>query len=388
VNSRERGTPSALSGGALKVAAALTAGALMVSASAAFGAADPLKGGSTVLGPLKLPKKVKMSAKGGATKSGKTVTLPITGGSLDPLSGSGPVQDGGTIQLKRGKHKAKLTSIVTTFGAKGGITAKVNGKKKKLATISGGTVGRDGFGGKVTDAVAKLTKKGAKALNSALGITHGGFKGGKLGKISTTTVPSEVGVTGATSETHLDVSDVLAGCVPAGTCTTYTGKVLEDGISTSYTDGANLDLGTFTLTFTPQTGGSMAPDCSAGTLTGSQGAVHLERNGNEIVQANPQDNFAAKGVTFEATSDIGGGPVSLGRAVAADLQITSCVADAAAKTINVTATQTVNPLAANVGNTVLGLDGDPCGPAPPAARDCSLTGGESIGTTTYEIHTQ
>ncbi len=151
---------------------------MLVTASSAFGAADPLKGGSTTLGPLKLPKKVKVSATGGATKSGKTVTLPITGGTFDPTNGVGPVQDGGTITLKKGKKKVKLSSIVTTFGALGvggSITATLSGKKGKksaksttLATIAGGTVGRAGFGGTLTNAVAKLTKKGAKALNNAL----------------------------------------------------------------------------------------------------------------------------------------------------------------------------------------------------------------------------
>jgi hypothetical protein len=383
VNSRERGLPSALSGGGIKVGAAISAAALLVTASAAFGAADPLKGGSTVLGPLKLPGKVKVAAKGGATKSGKTVTLPVTGGTLDPTNGSGPVQDGGSIQLKRGKNKAKLTSIVTTFGTGGGISAKLNGKKAKLATISGGAVGRAGFGGTVTDAVAKLTKKGAKALNTALGITHGGFKGGKLGTISTTTVPSTVAVTSATSETQLDLSDVLGGCIPTGTCTTYAGKTLEDGISATYTDGANLS-GSGVLTFTPQTGGTMAPDCTDGNLTGSQGAVHLTRGPNEIVQANPQDNFAAKGVTFEATAT---GLGSLGRAKATNLIVGSCAADAASKTITVTATQTVDSLAGGVANSVFGLDGTPCGPGGPP-QDCPITGGEVVGTSTYTIHTQ
>lgn len=382
MNSRERGIPPARFGGTFKLGAALSAVALLVTASAAFGAADPLKGGSTVLGPLKLPGKVKVSAKSGATKSGKTVTLPITGGTLDPTNGSGPVQDGGKIQLKKGKHKATLTGIVTTFGAGGGISAKVNGKKAKLATISGGTVGRAGFGGTVSNAVAKLTKKGAKALNKALGITRGGFKGGKLGTISTTTVPSEVTVTSATSETTLDLSDVIAGCVPAGTCTTYAGKTFEDGISATYSDGAQL-VGPV-LTFTPQTGGTIAPDCTSGNLTGSKGAVHLTRGPNEIVQANPQDNFAAKGVTFEATAT---GLGSLPRAKATNLTIGSCAADAASKTISVTATQTVDSVAGGIANSVFGLDGTPCGPGGPP-QDCPITGGEVVGATTYTIHTQ
>jgi hypothetical protein len=359
----------------LKVAAAVSAAALLITASAAFGAADPLKGGTTTLA-LKLPKQVKVSAKGGATKAGKTVTLPISGGQLDPTNGSGAVQNSGKVQLKKGKKKASLTGIITTFGPGGSIAANLGGKKTTLATMSGGTVGRAGFGGTVTGAVAKLTKKGAAALNKALG---GGFKKGrKLGTASTSTIPKTVAITSAESSTNLDISDLLAGCAGTGTCTTYAGKLTEDGITPSYSNGAQ-QVGTV-VTFTPQTGGSMAPDCSAGTLTGSQGTVTLTKGPNSISQSNPNDSFDAKVVTFDAAAN--GSP--LGRAPATDLTVTpgTCSADAAAKTITVTATQTVNATAATVGNQVLGLDGSAC------PGKCPLTGGEIVGTSTYTIHTQ
>jgi hypothetical protein len=387
VNSRERRTPPARSGGAFKVAAALSAAALLITASAAFGAADPLKGGSTTLGPLKLPKKVKLSATGGATKSGKTVTLPITGGSLDPTNGSGPVQDGGKIQLKKGKRKASLTGIVTTFGSGGSITAKLNGKKTKLGTISGGTVGRAGFGGTVTNAVAKLTKKGAKALNKALGITRGGFKGGKLGTISTTTVPSTVTVKSAHSVTTLDLTG-LPTCAGAGTCTTFAGKLAEDGIHSIPGNGTTLVPPV--LTFPDQTGGSIAPDCTGGTLTGSQGTLTLSKTDPAtpplIIQANPNDDFTSKGVSFDVTvSGLG----SLGRASATNLIATSCAADATTHTITVTATQTIQGTAALLVNQVFSLDGSVnCPGGPSANHNCPLAGGDPVGTTSYTINTQ
>jgi hypothetical protein len=359
--------------------------ALLVTASAAFGAADPLKGGTTTLANLKLPGKVKLSAKGGATKSGKKVTLPITGGTLDPTKGSGPVQNGGTIQLK-GKKKTSLTSIVTTFGSGGNITAQIKGKQTKLATISGGTVGRAGFGGTVTDAVAKLTKKGAKALNKALGITRGGFKGGKLGTISTSTVPLTVTVTSATSSTTEDLTG-LPGCVATATCTTFAGKLAEDGISSTPSNGATITPPpNVVVTFTPQTGGSIAPDCTAGTLTGSQGAITLARGPASITQANPNDDFSGKVVTF----DVSAAGVVSGRAAATNLNVTpgTCAADPANKTITVTATQTVNSVAAVVVNGVFGLNGTNCpsGTGPP--QNCPFAGGEVVGTTQYTIHTQ
>ena len=383
VNSRERSTPAARSGSILIAVAALSGAALLMTASAAFGAADPLQGGTTTLANLKLPGKVKLAAKGGATKSGKTVTLPITGGTLDPTNGSGPVQNGGSIQLK-GKKKVGLTSIVTTFGSGGSISAKLKGKTTKLATVSGGAVGRAGFGGTVTDAVAKLTKKGAKALNKALGITRGGFKAGKLGTVSTTTVPLTVGVTSATSSTTEDITG-LPGCAGTGTCTTFVGKLAEDGVTSTPSNGATIVGVPPVVTFTPQTGGSIAPDCTGGTLTGSQGAITLARGPASITQANPNDDFGTKFVTFEASSP----GLSLPRAGATNLIVTpgTCVADPTTKTITVTATQTVTDVAALLANQVLGLDGSPCGPGGPP-QDCPLAGGDPVGTTTYTIHTQ
>ncbi len=376
---------------------------MLVAASSAFGAGDPLKGGTTTLGPLKLPGKVKVKVKGGASKSGKTVTLPITGGTLDPTNGSGPVQNGGTIVLKRGKKKVKLTGIATTFGPGGRITSfslpyaegkkkckkkhhkcKKSAKSKKLANILGGTPGRAGFGGTVTDAVAKLTKKGAKSLNRALGIRKRGFKGGKLGTISTSTVPRTVTVTSAESLTTEYAGDIfLDNCVPTGTCSTYAGKLQEDGVDATPIAPATLLL--IYVQFSPQTGGSIAPDCTDGTLTGSQGAIKLERGAASITQANPNDQFGNKSVSFEASTP----DASLGRASATNLIVTpgTCIANPATKTITVTAIQTVNAVAATIANQVLGLDGTPCGPGGPP-QDCPLAGGDPVGETSYTIHTQ
>jgi hypothetical protein len=196
----------------------LTAAALLITASVALAGADPLKGGDTVLN-LKLKKKLKVKVKSpaeGASISGKTtVTLPITGGSFDPNFGSGPVENGGTFVLKRKKKKAKITEVRPTYGglyAGGTLSAKVNGKVVTLADLTGGTVSRAGFGGKIDAAKANLTKAGAKALNKALGLkkkkkngkkNKNRFKKGKLfADSTTTTIPKTVEVIGGTAITH------------------------------------------------------------------------------------------------------------------------------------------------------------------------------------------
>jgi hypothetical protein len=408
VKSRERRTPPARFGGGFKLAAALSAAAMLTTASAAFGAADPLAGGSTTLGPLKLPGKVKLSAKGGATKSGKTVTLPITGGQLDATNGSGPVQDGGKIQLKKGKNKASLKSIVTTFGAGGGISAKLNGKKAKLATISGGTVSRAGFGGKVTDAVAKLTKKGAKALNKALGITRGGFKAGKLGKISTTTVPSTVTLTGGSV---VDTGGPAFGhLVITGATNAQYGRGV--GLGAPFGDGVTVSNGATSpapgapITF-PVSGGNVAPDGKKGTVN-TQGTLHVEKTyasnaapfsfpgtceagggmvaGQSIVGNfqqidNPQNDltngFVNANVTLRSPGAGFASATSLGVTAAANLDMSSATvtSDPAAKTVTISGAKAVfGALQAQVVTGVFGSFQAGCGPAPdPAAGDVFAT---------------
>jgi hypothetical protein len=368
---------------ALTVGSLIAVSAMLVVAAPAMGSADPLKGGTTTLNlsSLKVSK-----AMGGATKAGKkSATLQITGGSLDPTNGTGPVKNGGSLKLKMGSSSATLSEIVTGFG--GSLSAKLKGKTVNLATLSGGTAGRAGFGGTVTGATAKLTKKGAKALNKAFG-TSSFKKGKKLGTADTSTVPSTVGVKSATSSTTEDITG-LPACAATATCTTYAGKLAEDGITSTPTNGANITgpAPPIVVTFQPQTGGSMAPDCKGGTLTGSVGTITLSRGAVTLAQANPNDEFGNQAVSFEATAS---GLGFLGRAPATNLVVTpgTCVANAATKTITVTATQTVNAAAATVANNLFGLNGTACpsGTGPP--QNCPIAGGTVIGTSTYSITTQ
>jgi hypothetical protein len=166
--------------------AALAVALVPALAGTALAGPDPVQGGRTTL-TLAL-KKVKVKATGSAIKDGNELTLPNVGGSFDPVTGAGTLQNGGTLQFKSKRRKVKVKKIETTFGAGGAIAAKVGKRKiKRLATVKGGTSSRDDFGGRVSGAQAKLTAKGAKALL--------GKKSKKtLGTLSTVTVPKTVEV--------------------------------------------------------------------------------------------------------------------------------------------------------------------------------------------------
>jgi hypothetical protein len=382
---------------ALTVGSLIAVSAMLVVAAPAMGTADPLKGGTTT---LKFSSLKVIKAKGGAVKTGKkSATLTITGGSLDPTNGTGPVENGGSLKLKKGDKKATLSKIVATFGS--GLSAKLKGKTLKLATLTGGTVGRAGFGGTVTGAKAKLTKKGAKALNKAFD-TNSFKKGKKLGSADTSTVPSKVAIkSGASVTTEAVVAPADVGaCIAAQNCP-YAVKVQLNALKITTSDGANLDLhgglAPPTLTFTPQTGGDIAPDCSDGTLTGSQGKLTFDNTmigGTDVLtQATPEDQFGNKAVSFDAASTLVGtpsNPAPLGRAPATTLDLSgaTCNADPASHKITITnVVQRVGLAASSIANQTFGLtdQGTCTGPYP---AECPLKGGDLIGTTSWDITTQ
>jgi hypothetical protein len=306
------------------------------------------------------------------------------------------VEPGGSFVLKRGGHKVTISAVKTAFGSTyggGSISAKVGKKTKTLADLSGGTVGRNGFGGTVDGATTKTKKGGAKALNKALGLKKGKkrFKKGKsLGTASTTTVPKTVGILNATAiTTEAVVTDGGATCVPAANCP-FAVITTIDGITATPSNGTVLDTSNLAaprLIFPPKTSGDIAPDCTAGEINGG-GALTLSRQtptAGTLVQQNPTDNFTAKQVIFQANASRLG---DLGRAAATDLDLSTatCVADPAAKTVKITGvTERVNAAAASIGNLEFQLNGSY--PSCASSASCPIAPGTLIGKTDFVINT-
>jgi hypothetical protein len=220
---RHRGTMLS----AVALVAALAAS--LVLAPFASAASDPLASGTTTITLNKnLFKKLKKSGTkvikvSPGTVKARRVTLPVSGGSLDPTNGQGTIEQSGGIKFKHGKKSAvvKLLELDTTSKS---LKAKVGGKSMKLASVSGLSSARNGFGANVTIGSTKLTSKAAKQLNKKLGFTgkkakKAPFKGGKgLGSGLSETQPKTVTVlpggnaTLATSlATDLKLAKVLVG---------------------------------------------------------------------------------------------------------------------------------------------------------------------------------
>jgi hypothetical protein len=376
------------------VAALGLLGALVLSSSAMAGQ-DDLKGGSVVL-QLKNSRGLKLKP--------KNLNLPITGGALDPVDGSGMVQVTGGFKAKRGKGKAKVKITTFNLGANGGpgsITAKV-GKDfvSNFGKLSGGTVARTGWGATITNVRATIGGRGAKALNAAFSpkkkgkrakkSARGGVKAGQpLGTIaSLTTDPLSVEVVPGSGQLVLTVSADLNG--------TLFSKLFShciDPLPTGSPAGvspiapATADVTGTTYTF-PVTGGSAAPDFSAGeVLTGGGQAITKNTSVNPLVPSACGSAPPAAGTQLTST-DIGvefglnllkslptlpTGPTPRAPLGNIDFSGATRSVDPATKTLNVTgATVNLAALAAMILNqTFPNESGD-------ASKD--FAGGDVVGT--------
>jgi len=156
--------------------------ALLAFAPFASATSDPVASGTTTVtlnkGFSKRLKKygIKVLKISPAKVSGRKVTLPVSGGSMDPTNGLGSLELSGGIKFKAGKKSAPVNTLVLET-SQSALKGKVAGKTMKIATVSNLTFARNGFGVNVNVGKLKLTGKAAKQLNKKLGFT--GKKKGK-----------------------------------------------------------------------------------------------------------------------------------------------------------------------------------------------------------------
>jgi hypothetical protein len=260
------------------VAAGLAILALLGLSGTAQAGQDTLEGGSVVI-QLQVSRGLKLTP--GSLK------LPITGGAVDPVSGSGIVDVSGSFKARRGKGKTKVTITALNLGANGGqgsITAKV-GKKgvAVFGTLSGGTVARAGWGATISNLSATIAGKGAQAVNRAFSrkgkgakkSAGGGVKAGQpLGTVvSVTTVPLAVEVVPGTGTLTLrtDLTGAFASKLPQHCISLVTGVTAVPPASAQLLNPANFDF--------PVSGGSAAPEFSAGELLTAGGQTLTKDNG-------------------------------------------------------------------------------------------------------------
>jgi hypothetical protein len=375
---------------AVAVVAALAA--LLAIAPFASAASDPLASGTTTVklnkGFVKKLKNsgVKVLKLSPAGVKGSTVTLPVSGGSLDPVTGLGTVEHSGGIKFKAGKKSAPVNTLLLDT-ATGSLNAKVAGKNMKFASVKGFTVARNGFGANVSVSALKLTGKAAKQLNKKLGFSgqkkgKGKAKGQKRAAASKVVQPPFKGnqvLGGSTSETQPKTVAVLpTGDAQLVLSDAALAKLKNVGPEVAGTHPFEVKLApvepTKVVSLSPVTavfpisGGTMGPTATTGILQTAGGlklTQNLEAGGpngkgeTTLVMGNIWVDLGAKTASVEVTITNPKTPEAnlgnLGRASIADINLVGAtiVSNPTTRTVSVqNASATLQAVTAETLNSV------------------------------------
>ena len=346
--------------------------ALLAFAPFASAASDPLASGTTTIklnkGFFKKLKKndVKVLKVSPGTVKSRTVTLPVSGGSLDPTTGQGTVNNSGGFKFKHGKKTAALKNFVLDTTKKS-LSAKLGKKNLKIASVAGLTFAREGFGTNVTIGKLKLTGKAAKELNKKLGF---GTKSGKKHKRASTSSKDK----NSSSQGPFKANQVLGGSasttqpstvtvLPGGNVTlaanaTTLGKLLDVEVEVEpIAPTASPTAGLYNF---PITGGTISPTATAGVVQSAGGLKLVQK-----LQTGPETflttnitlgafwvDLAVKTATVEVIAESNASKElnlgNLGRSSIADITVTGVTADPVTHTVNVNASAALQTISASV----------------------------------------
>ncbi len=407
---------------AVAVVAALAA--VLALAPLASATSDPVAGGTTTLTLKKgfyktlKRKKVKVLKWGSGKVNKRKVTLPVSGGSMDPTNGLGSLELGGGFKFKRGKRTAPVINLVLD-SAQSSLAAKVAGKQMRFAKVVNLSYARNGFGVNVNLTKVQLTGNAVKQLNKKLGYTK--KKGKKKNKRASTSKTKAAKspfkknqvMSGAYSETQPKTVAVIA----EGDATLVLDpgalkKIKQVGpefppasgnypfeVSLAPVDPTKVvSLEPLAVGF-PISGGSIGPTADAGILE-TAGGLRLtqdlealgptEKGQTTLTMGNIWLDLGAKTATVEVTIENPKTPEAnlgnLGRSSIADISLAGAtiVSDSSNRTVTVqNASATLQAVTAETLNAVFiePLEGT-FGPQE------KFAGGDPLGIVSFTAHTQ
>ncbi len=297
--------------------------AIPSSASATY---DPIGSGQTKLtidkSFLSFLKRngIAITAKAGAKRKGKAITLPVTEGNVDPTLGKGEIDNGGTIAFGGAKGTVPLRKV-TVKSKKDVLTAKVGGSQLKVATSRKLSSKRAGFGTSLTAKQLQLTAKVATRLNKKLRPQAPFEEGQLLGTLTSGAQPRLV--------TILPQGRATLAFDPA-----FVAKLDSHFVSLNPIFPAEHVGATFTF---PIIGGSqLAPNGSEGTLrTGGQVEM-LQLGAGQVFWNELWLDLASRIDTAEVDIEpTPAFPGKLGRMGVLDLGATSITPDPKTRTISI-----------------------------------------------------
>ena len=136
---------------------------------------------------------VQLATEAGARRRGRSLLLPVLGGSLDPTAGRGEIETGGTLVFRHGRHRVKLRKVEVKTKREP-LVAKVGGSQLKVASAGRLSFERVGFGFSITARPLRLTAKFATRLGKKLGLRNVFEAGQKLGILRSQALPQTLGV--------------------------------------------------------------------------------------------------------------------------------------------------------------------------------------------------
>lgn len=328
--------------------------ALLAFAPLASATPDPVASGTTTVtlnkGWTKYLKTfgIKIQKVGSVKLKGTKATFKVTGGEMDPTNGLGTLTLGGGLKFKAGKKSATVKGMVLNTG-KNVLTAKVSGKKVKLAKLSGLSYSRNGFGVNVKLKKMKLQSAGAKQLNKKTGYAKGKPKpfiaGKNIGKASGESQPATVAIVPGGNVSFNADQELLLKLKDVETNASVIAPTTEKGFG-------NYEL--------PITGGSISPSATAGQVLTAGGLLLTQKldkgDGSfletEITLGNMWLDISARTVTVEVVAKSNASDAlnlgNLGRSSIADLTITGAFADPATRTVSVSSSAVLQPISAEV----------------------------------------
>jgi len=169
---------------------------LVNSAKASY---DPVASGTTRLtvdkrfARLLAANGVQIGTEGGVWRRGRSLLLPVAGGSIDPALGRGEVECAGTLVFQHGRRRVMLRRVDVKTKREP-LVAKVGGSQLKVASAPRVEFERVGFGSEVSARPLRLTAKFATRLGKKLRLRGVFAAGQRLGTLRSEAVPRTLAV--------------------------------------------------------------------------------------------------------------------------------------------------------------------------------------------------
>lgn len=262
----------------------------LLSAPATHAASDPLGSGTIKLtldeGFLAFLKKdkVTLSAAAPAKLQAGALTLPVSGGLIDPTTGKGTIEARGSLVFKGTRKQVPLKAIALKT-KHSPLIAKVGGSQLKVATSSKLFFRREGFGSGFFARKLSLSAKVAERLNKKLRPKLPFQEGQPIGALQSKTQPL--------TTTILEANRATLVFDPG-----FFSKLAALHVSANPIFPAEHVGPTFT--FPILVGGAIAPDGSQGTLRTGGDVELLQLGGGQLFWHEPWLDLGAKADSAEA----------------------------------------------------------------------------------------